>query len=221
MIKLVVFDWNGTLFDDTKAVLEAANASEIPLLGLAPITLERMREVYEVPIIKAYENMGVDPAFFKAKSDEISPVFHKVYEPLVAKSKTRIGAHKLLKNLHNRDMHCIILSNHTMEGIYFQLTRLKLGTYFNDVLANDTFGAAHHTGKQHRIEAYLQANHYQPDEVVIVGDTPEEVRIGKALDLHTVAITGGMCSRARLVSAKPEYLVSSLNQLTGVVEQLA
>lgn len=220
-IKLVVWDWNGTLFDDTRLVLKAANESEVPMLGLPPVTLQQMRNSYEMPIVKAYENLGVDPEFFRAKSAEISPLFHKVYEPLAAHARTRPGARGVLTHLKKRRVNCIILSNHTLEGIYFQLSRLKLTAYFEDVLANDNTNLAHHAGKQHRLEAYLADKHYRPNEVIIIGDTPEEVGISRALGLHGISISGGMCSRARLIAAKPDYLISSLKQVLTIVEELA
>lgn len=220
-IKLIVWDWNGTLFDDTRAVLKAANESEVPMLGLPPVTLQQMRDSYEVPIIKAYENLGVDPDFFRAKSDEISPIFHKAYEPLAACARTRPGSRTVLAYMKKKRVNCIILSNHTLEGIYFQLSRLKLTTYFDDVLANDNTNLAHHAGKQHRLEAYLADKHYQTNEVIIIGDTPEEVRIGRALGLRTISISGGMASRHRLVAAKPDHLISSLKQVLTIVEELA
>ncbi len=221
MIKLVVFDWNGTLFDDTHAVLKAANLSEVPMLGLAPVTLEQMRDSYEVPISKAYEKLGVDPVVFREKSADISPVFHKVYEPLAAKARTRPGARRLLETLRRRNINAIILSNHTMEGIYFQLSRLRLEKYFSDVLANDNTNSAHHTGKQHRLEAFLTRNKYHNSDVVIIGDTPEEVRIARALGIRVISISGGMASRDRLVAAKPDKLTSSINQIITAVEELA
>lgn len=221
MIKLVVWDWNGTILNDTKAVLDAANNSEVPALGLPSVTLKQMRDAYEVPIVKAYENMGVDPAFFRKKSAEISPIFHKIYEPLVAKARTRPGARATLRHIKKRKAENIILSNHTMEGIYFQLSRLKLEPYFDEVLANDNIHLAHHAGKQHRLEAYLQGKNYEPSDVIIIGDTPEEVTIGRALGLHTISISGGMCSRSRLVAAKPDYLLSSVKQLVNILEELA
>lgn len=219
-IKLVVFDWNGTLFADHLAVLEAANASEVPLLGLPPVTLEQLRDTYEVPIINAYEKLGVPPEVFRAKSAEISPIFHKCYEPLAARVRTRPGTRVTLQRLQKHGIRCIILSNHTLEGIYFQLARLKLEPFFVDVLANGNTNAAHHTGKQHRLELYLENNHYKPEEVVIVGDTPEEVHIGRSLGIHTIAITGGMCSKPRLVATKPDKLVGSVPQIITAVEEL-
>jgi len=45
----LVWDWNGTLFHDIDAVIGATNAS-FAELGLPPITLDRYRELYCVPV---------------------------------------------------------------------------------------------------------------------------------------------------------------------------
>lgn len=220
-IKLVVFDWNGTLLADSMAVVQAANKSEIPMLGLKPVTLNQLRETYEVPIVHAYEKLGVSPELFREKSAETSEAFHRHYEPLAARTHTRPGTRAMLQALHSNHIQRIILSNHTMEGIFLQLDRLKLQDYFDAVLANEAIGNAHYVGKQHRLERYLATTNYQPDEVAIIGDTPEEVRIGRALGIRTIAISGGVCARHRLVSAKPDTLVASVNQILKAVEEMA
>ena len=51
MIKLVVFDWNGTLFADAQAAVHGANA-RLTFLGLEPITLKQYREAFEIPASK-------------------------------------------------------------------------------------------------------------------------------------------------------------------------
>ena len=52
----IVWDWNGTLFHDVDAVIGATNAA-FAELGLAPITLERYRELYCVPVPRFYERL--------------------------------------------------------------------------------------------------------------------------------------------------------------------
>ncbi|MFZ1249128.1 MAG: HAD family hydrolase [Candidatus Saccharimonadales bacterium] len=220
MIQLVVFDWNGTLFADTLAVLRAANQSEVPMLGLPPVTVATMRAVYEVPLVDAYVKLGVSREVFLAKAKEMTAVFHDAYEEFARTVRTRPGTKATLKKLQADGVNCIILSNHTQQGITTQLHRLKLEKYFSAVLANETTSQAHHTGKQHRLEHYLRLHNIAPSSVVIIGDTPEEPRIGKALGLHTVSITEGMASRKRLQQAEPDYLISSIPQLLTVLKRI-
>ena len=52
----LVWDWNGTLLDDIDAVIAATNAA-FAEIGLEPITLERYRELYCIPIPLFYERL--------------------------------------------------------------------------------------------------------------------------------------------------------------------
>lgn len=219
MIKLVVFDWNGTLLADAQPVVEGVNR-EMATLGLAPITLRDYQRLYDIPMTEFYKHFGVSSEMLREKSADMAKAFHSFYEPRVARARTRTGTRRLLQDLQTKGLSKIILSNHTMEGIYLQLERLKLTSYFDTVLANDVLGGAHFKGKQHRLEDYLKANKIAPSSALIVGDTIEETRIGKSLGLKTVAITGGYNSPKRLKAAKPDVLVHSLHEIIQIIEEL-
>lgn len=221
MIKLVVFDWNGTLFADTRIVLRAGNMTELKLLGVEPISLEKYQETYEMPLYRFYENLGISREVFNEKASQMSQLFHPVYEPLAARARTRTGTRQTLQHLKEQGVSMVILSNHAMEGIHLQLVRLKLEHFFDAVLANDDVETMHHTSKQHRIEHYLDAHQIEPSETLIIGDTTEEVRIGKSLGLRTVSITGGNNSKRRLVAAQPDTIIHKISDLIKVTEAIA
>lgn len=219
MIKLVVFDWNGTLLADTQAVLEGVER-ELAVLGHPPMTMGEFRTYYDMPITKLYQHFGISEEELRAKSAETAAAFHGFYEPRVAKARTRTGAKQVLETLAKEKISMVILSNHTVEGIYLQLARLKLTNFFEAVLANEIVGAAYFKGKQDRLDDYLKLHKLLPKEVVIVGDTIEEIKIGKRLGLKTVAITGGYNSTKRLKASKPDVLIHKLRDLIDVSEGL-
>lgn len=218
MIKLVVFDWNGTLFADTRIVLHAGNEAEVKPLGLEPLTLQEYQETYEMPLYRFYENLGVSREKFNEKADEMAAMFHPIYEPLAARARTRTGVRQTLKHFKAQGISSIILSNHTIGGIRPQLARLKLEHYFDAVLANDDVTTMHNTSKQHRLENYLATLATKPSDTLIIGDTVEEVLIGKELGLRTVSITGGNNSRRRLVAAGPDAVIHKVSELIELTE---
>jgi len=61
-IELVIWDWNGTLFDDAEAALGAVRdlvdegVGVLPGVESARMTLEEYRRVVEVPIINYYRH---------------------------------------------------------------------------------------------------------------------------------------------------------------------
>ena len=60
---------------------------------------------------------------------------------------------------------------------------------------------------------------YNPKDVFVIGDSPEEIEFGKELGVGTVAITNGYYSEVRLKMAKPDYLVHSLNEFQKIIMQ--
>lgn len=55
---------------------------------------------------------------------------------------------------------------------------------------------------------------FHPGRVVVIGDTPADVRCGRAIGARVVAVATGGCSLERLAESKPDFLVSSLTELS-------
>ncbi len=219
MIKLVVFDWNGTLFSDTQAIVVGVNA-RLSYLEHTPVTIQQYRELFEVPIANTYKKLGLDSETVGKTAKEHSEAFHSAYEARAANVRTRSGAREVLDYLDQKGVKKIILSNHNVNAISKQLKRLKLEHYFEKVLANDTLWAAHFQGKKERLASYLKTTNYKPNEILIIGDTSEETLIGRELGLHTVSITGGGSTAKRLRDAKPDILIHKLRDLINLMEEI-
>jgi phosphoglycolate phosphatase len=216
MIQLAIFDWNGTILDDLQITIDASNV-ELAVLGIPPVGTDKYVEMIEIPLINYYKKLGISETVFKKHTIALAKAYHEYYEPLAAKARTRRGTRACLKYLQAKNIQLIILSNHTVEGIYLQLNRLKMTHYFDAVLANDEIHGSHLLGKEARLKEYLDSQNYSPDEVVIIGDTIEEIGIGKKFGLKTIAISGGINSVSRLQRGRPDVLASSM---AGIVEAI-
>lgn len=219
--KLVVWDWNGTLLDDVDIIVQSVNSTTIPIYGLPTINVGQYQDNFEVPIKNWYLKMGASIEALDKRTADAAEAFERVYEAGAIHAPTRKGARQLLSLLNQRGLQQIILSNHTLEGIYLQLARLDLEQYMGHVLANDNIRTSHHKGKQDRLQQFLEQTGHAPASAVIVGDTIEEIAIGKNLGLKTIAITGGACSESRLQNAGPDRIVHSLDEIAKIVEELA
>ena len=73
MIKNIIFDWNGTLIDDTQLSLEIENDLFLER-GLRQIDLREYRDCFCFPVIHYYEKIGFD---FKNNSFEDTISKHK------------------------------------------------------------------------------------------------------------------------------------------------
>jgi phosphoglycolate phosphatase len=219
MIKLVVFDWNGVLIDDAQA--NADTVSHIlKSYGRSPITLERYRDIFEIPARKIYLQEGFSEEEIEREGMWIQEMFHQDYEPRIAGVEMREGARVLLEWLAEKEVECIILSNHVTEAIEFQLKRLEIKNFFSVVLANNPHDAMHAQNKYEKLIAFLKDRPYRTEEVLIIGDSVEETQAGKKAGIHTVAITGGYVSEARLRQAKPDHLIHNLTSMIDIIKKV-
>ena len=137
MIKLVAFDWNGTLLADTRMNLEVSNIN-FKKYGLKPIKLSEFRQTFDIPISKFWISHG-------GKIKDISNQainFHQIYETKVDKCRLRVGSRDLLEWLENVRIKQMIYSNHIAPDIIKQLMRLNIFEYFDEILARS---AGEHT----------------------------------------------------------------------------
>src|SRR3989344_8297952 len=116
MIKLVAFDWNGTLLSDAQTVADSCNHF-IKALGGKPITLKFYRENFTVPVIDFYEIAGLNRQEVLKNSHLNSEIFHKFYELKVKRLRSRAGARKVLSWLVQNRIQAVIISNHIAERI--------------------------------------------------------------------------------------------------------
>jgi len=220
MIKLVAFDYNGTLIADTRPILEGVNIV-LKTFGKKPISHKEFLEEFDIPISIAYKNHGLDPDLIEDGHKKISQIFHPFYEDRVAKIRTRANARKVLKFLKQKGVRSIVFSNHTQDGVSRQLKRLGLEPYLEAVIANpERHHALIQRSKENKLKSYLLAKKLQPSEILIVGDTIEEIQIAKSLGSIVCSITHGNCSTTRLKAAKPDYLINNLGELIRILKKL-
>lgn len=221
MIKLIAFDWNGTLLSDTNLIVKADNIV-LKKLNKKPITVTKFRQSFKVPILKYWPKVGISESDLKKNRKIINDLFHNSYEPLADKSRTRTGSRVILDWLKNNNIESTIYSNHTTPNIHRQLKRLKLDHLITEVLAREIGDDSHYhkNSKEEKLLNYIKKHKFKPHEVVSVGDTEEEIDVGKKFGYHTVAITGGYNTNSRLKKAKPDFLIHNMLELKKIIQKL-
>lgn len=219
MIKLVAFDWNGTILADTSAVVAGDNAV-LKHFNHPKTDIKEVRAKFTMPIRDFYFAMGLDPKNFNAAT--VSKIFYKAYEPLEQKCRTRAGAQAVLKWLKSQNISTVVFSNHIIPHIEKQSDRLKIARYIDKVLARPLGDISHmHTkSKDLRLKQYVRSLKLKPSEVLTVGDTEEEIEIAEMFGFYSVGLTGGNLSTKRLKSANPDFLIHNLKELKRLIQKI-
>ncbi|MES5485213.1 HAD hydrolase-like protein [Bradyrhizobium sp. INPA03-11B] len=215
----LVFDWNGTLLDDSYALLQTTN-DMLTRFGHATIDINTFREHCDVPLSLLYRSLGMSHDEVAVVDRDGSALFHDTYEPLAGNADLREGARRVLELARREAASSIIVSNHIVAPLRSQLRRLGINEYINDVLAFESRTTQFKSmSKGERLRLYMEENDLKPASTFIIGDMPVETDIARNLGLISISITGGFVSESRLRAANPDYTINNHHELLPILQR--
>ncbi|MGW3194366.1 HAD family hydrolase [Streptomyces sp. NPDC001118] len=208
----IVWDWNGTLFHDTDAIIGATNAA-FAELGLAPITLEEYRSLYCVPVPKFYERLiGRLPT--DAEWELMDAVFHRHYAEHRGRCGLTEGAAELLAGWRSAGHSQSLLSMYVHEELVPLVRGFGIEPHFLRV--DGRTGPSGGSKSQHMVR-HLEAlsGVVEPARTVVIGDAADDAVAARRAGAWAVLYTGGSHSRASL----EEVGVPVVDTLAEAVEE--
>ncbi|WP_326596950.1 HAD family hydrolase [Streptomyces sp. NBC_01803] len=216
----IVWDWNGTLLHDIDVVIEATNAS-FAEVGIPPITLERYRELYCVPIPLFYERL-----LGRLPTDEewavMDRAFHRHYYARADTAGLTEGAVALLADWVSAGHTQSVCSLAHHDRLLSWVARLGIDGHFLRVDGNT--GDSVVRGKAEQMARHVAAlaglvEGMDPERVVIIGDATDDAKAAAHAGAKAVLYTGGSHSRRSLLSAGVP-VVDTLAEAVLVAEEL-
>ncbi len=191
----IIWDWNGTLFDDAWLCLESMN-KVLARRGMAPLIAEHYREIFEFPVINYYKKLGFD---FEVEPFEISgSEFIREYNARHHLPGLQEGARDILQAMADRGLTQSLLSAQQQETLDELIDHRGIRSFFTGIIGLDNHYAY---SKVERGLAWMAALPCTPAEVLFVGDTLHDAEVAKALGCDCILIPGGHQSIRRLKQA--------------------
>ncbi|GHD89261.1 HAD family hydrolase [Streptomyces naganishii] len=213
----IVWDWNGTLFHDNDAVVGATNAA-FAELGLEPITLERYRALYCVPVPKFYERLlGRLPT--QAEWESMDQVFHRYYTEHRAHCGLAEGAAELLAGWVSAGHSQSILSMYGHADLIPLVRGFGIEAHFLRV--DGRTGPSGGSKAEHMVRhlGALSAT-VDPVRTVVIGDAADDAVAARHAGARAVLYTGGSHSRASLEETGAP-VVDTLTEAVAEAQRLA
>ncbi|WNI15760.1 HAD family hydrolase [Actinacidiphila sp. ITFR-21] len=212
----LVWDWNGTLFHDIDAVIGATNAS-FAELGLPPITLDRYRDLYCVPVPRFYERLiGRLPT--DAEWAVMDATFHRHYRTLAEACGLAEGALELLTARQSAGLTQSLCSLAPHELLLPMVTSHGIDRHFVRVDGRTGPSTA---GKAEQMARHLASlEGVGTDRVVVIGDAVDDAAAAAHVGASAVLYTGGSGSR-RSLEAAGVPVVDTLTEAVRVAERIA
>ena len=212
MIKVIIFDFDGTLFDTKLDIARSVNI------------LLKENNLKELPVEEIYKNIGNGADILISKSFDVYGIkppedsvekFLTIYENEKLKNtKPFDGIVNILDKLYKQKILYIITNKDERNSLEI-LSYFKLEKYFKKVIGRDTFGIKKPDGKL--IEIIKNFEKVSSDEILIIGDGEVDIIFGKNNNIKVMLVTwGGMSDIVYLKSLKPDFIVNYPNEILNL-----
>jgi phosphoglycolate phosphatase-like HAD superfamily hydrolase len=211
-VRHLVWDWNGTLFDDQVAVVAAVNDA-LAKLGLAAIDADGYRTHFTRPVERFYEQVA-GRAISAEEWRTLDAAYHDSYLGRLERLALAQDARAALAAGEAAGLSQSLLSMWRHDDLVPLVERLGIGRHFVRV---DGLRASDGGGKAEHLRAHLAALELAPEQVVLVGDALDDLAAARAVGAGCVLYDGGSHHRHAL-EATGEPVVDSLTDAVAAAQ---
>ncbi len=192
--KGIIWDWNGTLLNDTQIAVESMNKILLKR-GLPVLTVDRYQSVFTFPVRNYYQSVGFD--FDKEPFEIPAYEFIEFYNQKVWECSLHENAIQVLNHFREGGIRQFMLSAMQQETLNQCLEFYRIDHFFEQVsgLGDHYANSKLETGRQ-----MLKSLHLDPEELLLIGDTEHDFEVASGLGCTCMLIARGHQSHERLKS---------------------
>ncbi len=191
-MKVVLWDWNGTLLNDAPVLWGIFNELMLTY-GHDTVTFERYQEIYRHPVQAMYEDVGFDLA--RHPFDEVALKWHDLYRVRMSSVSLHEDVVPTLTNLSQRGSRQMVLSA-LPEILLREVVRVHgVERFFEEVRG---LSDHHAKGKVDVGKVLVERLGVDGSEITVIGDSSHDAEVARALGARCLLVSRGAESKRRL-----------------------
>ena len=191
----IIWDWNGTIINDSRISLDVFNALASNY-NIAPVDYDDYRNEFGFPVINFYKRHGFD--FSKVDFRKIGRDFIEMYHKFLPENPLHVGIVDILQSFLDKGITQSVLSAHNADMLRADIYRLGLSEFFTKV---DGLSDIYANSKTVLGIAHIQSLGVAQDKILMVGDTLHDKETADAMGVDCALVACGYNSKERLLSA--------------------
>ena len=213
MIKLVIFDLDGTLIDSLNDLADASNKA-LAECGYPPHAVERYRFFVGNGVIRLIECILPENARTEDNIRKVHEGFDKYYsQGYNVHTRPYKGIRELLDHLHEQGIMTAVASNKP-DGFTQLIVKEMLGDSFDCVCGKkDGFEKKPDPGIIFHIMEKLGVS---PEEVLLAGDSDVDIHTAHNAHIKSIGCTWGFRPREELEEAGADNIVDSPDKILSI-----
>lgn len=210
MIRLIIFDFDGTL-GDTRATIVETMTETIRDLGYAPATEEAIAATIGLPLEGCFRQLF--PELSDADTLRLAARYREIFERT---RKARIPAlfphvKETLSALKERGFILTVASSRSSRSLKGFLHDMGIADAISYVLGADNVEKAKPDPEP--VLKTLRELSVSPSDCLVVGDMPVDILMGRSAGASTCAVTYGNAGRDALAAAGADFLIDDIAEL--------
>ena len=202
-ISTLLFDWDGTIVDSAQLGLNAYQKAFAELE--VTFSLEIYEASYSPNWYLTYEALGL-PKDKWARADHLWRFHYDHETPAIIE-----GVAETLVSMRARGHRLGVVTSGNVERVRREANQSGLIDLFEIFVCHEDI--THRKPDPEGLQIALARLKSRPEECAYVGDAPEDIQMGKAAGILTVAVRSNYPSNARILSLTPDIYVESLTEL--------
>jgi len=191
-IKHIIWDWNGTLFNDVELCKNIMN-NILKRFDLPLLSLEKYRNVFTFPVEEYYKKAGLD---FNVTSFEIlGKDFMDEYEQRKYECNLYSGVLEALNYFKENKITQSILSAYHHKTLSEVVEYYGIADFFERLSGLDNIYAG---GKNSIGKKLIADLPYEKEEIILIGDTVHDKDVADELGIEVIIISNGHQDSTRL-----------------------
>ena len=205
-ITTLLFDWDGTVVDSAQLGLTAYEKS-FAELGI-PFDHETYCAVYSPNWLSVYEGLGLPKEQWQ-RADELWTRHYGEQSVELIK-----GAGATVAELRQKRYRLGVVSSGNDCRVNREINELGLAGFFEVVICHEQI----RNRKPHPegLEIAMRLMDCSQEESCYIGDTPEDIEMGKRAGLLTVGVRSAYPTNWKLKNSSPDIYIESLTELSGL-----
>ena len=217
--KVVIFDYDGTLFDTRPAIVHCIQRA-FAACGRPVPTLEAVAGTVRtgLPLQESFFVLDKNLRAERTALSEIIKTYRRIYldegAPL---TKPFVGVRDALQDIHARGTKCVVASNKGIAAIRQSLDQSQLSSFVDLVFGDEP-------GLPKKPDPAIVVNHILPryaplrrEQMLVVGDTEIDILLAKRTGIACCWVSYGYGDTERCRALKPEHEISSIEELPALI----
>lgn len=214
-IKLVIFDFDGTLCDSQKIIVKTLQMTQAER-GYDVSSDEACAATIGLPLPNCF--MQILPQIDKEEADACAACYRRIFEENKKIEFPPMFPHVMetIKSLHSRGIRMAIATSRVQVSLMKFVDRYEMTPFMDVCIGSDN--VANPKPAPDPVLYILDKTGISAENTLVVGDMTFDILMGSQAGAHTCGVTYGNGTRQELLDCKAEFVIDDFEELNNIVK---